>query len=80
MRFITYLIISGEHKELCSYWMKAVKLFHKLTRFRHYKKLLQILFGLILLLIGEYLTIGDDTNSLPPNCYSVNGKQICLNP
>lgn len=38
-----------------------------------------IIFGLFYF-AGHYNTPEDTTNYLPPNCYSLNGKQICPNP
>jgi len=38
-----------------------------------------IIFG-IFYFVGHYNTLEDTTNLLPPNCYSLNGKQICPNP
>lgn len=38
-----------------------------------------IIFGFFYF-VGHYKTLNETTNYLPPNCYSVNGKQICPNP
>jgi predicted secreted protein len=38
-----------------------------------------IIFGFFYF-IGHYKTLNETTNYLPPNCYSVNGKEICPNP
>jgi len=34
----------------------------------------------IIFFVGLYNSFEDTTNYLPPNCYSLNGKQICPNP
>jgi predicted secreted protein len=38
-----------------------------------------IIFGFFYF-VGHYKTLNESTNYLPPNCYSVNGKEICPNP
>jgi hypothetical protein len=38
-----------------------------------------IIFG-IFFFVGQYNTFDGSTNFLPPNCYLLNGKQICPNP
>lgn len=39
-----------------------------------------IIFGIFLFFVGEYNIFDERTNFLSPDCYLLNGEQICRNP